>query len=324
MHRRRLGRTGFEVSEVGFGAWGIGGTTWLGADDDESLRALHRAVDLGLDFVDTALAYGDGHSERLVGRVVRERRAAVRIATKVPPANGHWPARAEDDPDEAFPAAHVRACTERSLHNLGVEAIDLQQLHVWTDAWVGRGEWLAELQRLKRAGMIRAIGVSVGDHAPETALRVVESGAVDTIQVVYNVFDQAPADALLDLCRRHDVGVIARVPLDEGALTGNVTRHTRFPAGDFRNRYFRWPRKRLVERRVNALLHDVGIERGQLAEVALRFVLSHPAVSTVIPGMRTVANVERNCAVADGRGLPADVLAKVERHAWPRNFYKLI
>ena len=322
MNQRQLGRTGLEVSEIGYGAWGIGGTMWLGADDEESLRALNRAVDLGVTLIDTALGYGRGHSEELVGQVVRERSERVLVSTKIPPKNGRWPAPEGIDPDEAFPADHVRECTERSLRNLGLETIDVQQFHVWSDDWVDRGSWRDGIEALKAEGKIRAFGVSINDHQPANAIKLVESGAVDTVQVIYNVFDQSPEDELLPACREHGIGVLARVPFDEGALTGRIGPDTQFPEGDFRNRYFRGDRKEQVAERVQAILDDLGIEREQLPEVALRYVLSHPAVSAVIPGMRTVRNVERNCAVGDGNGLPDEQVAALKGHRWDRNFYR--
>ncbi len=322
MNRRALGRTGLEVSEIGYGAWGIGKTMWLGADDDESLRALNRAIDLGLTLIDTALGYGDGHSEELVGRVVRERSEDIVVATKIPPKNRIWPAPDGIDPEDAFPADHVRACTERSLRNLGLDTIDVTQFHVWSDEWVGRGSWLEGVEALKGEGKIRAFGVSINDHQPWNALKLIESGAVDTVQVIYNVFDQSPEDELLDACSRHGIGVLARVPFDEGALTGTIGPDTEFPEGDFRNRYFRDDRRQQVAERVQAILDDLGIEREQLPEVALRYILSHPAVSAAIPGMRSVRNVERNCAVGDGRGLPAEQVAALKQHRWDRNFYR--
>jgi aryl-alcohol dehydrogenase-like predicted oxidoreductase len=321
MNARTLGRTGLQVSEIGYGAWGIGGTGWLGARDDESLRALHRAIDLGVSFIDTALGYGDGHSEQLVGSVVRERPESIVVATKIPPANRRWPMPAGVDPDEAFPASHVRACTEESLRNLGVEAIDVQQFHVWSDEWVGRGSWQQAIEELKSEGKIRHFGVSINDHEPHNALAVVESGSVDTVQVIYNVFDQSPEDELLPACVEHDVGVIARVPFDEGALTGRIGPDTSFDEGDFRSRYFRGDRKAEVWERTEAICDDLGITRDDLAEVALRYVLSEPAVGTVIPGMRTMRNVERNTAVGDGRGLPEEQLRALKPHRWVRNFY---
>jgi len=319
---RKLGNTGMEVSEIGYGAWGIGGTQWGGAADDESIKALHRAIDLGLDFIDTALAYGEGRSERLVGHVVRERPETIRVATKVPPKNLIWPAPDGVPVEDVFPADHVRACAERSLSNLGLERIDLLQLHVWSDEWADRGDWREAVDELRSEGKIGSFGVSINDHQPANALRVIESGAVDTVQVIYNVFDQSPEDQLFPACREHGIGVIARVPLDEGGLTGAIGPDTEFAEGDFRARYFRDDRPREVQERVRAIASDLGIAEDGLAEVALRFVLSEPAVSTVIPGMRSSRNVERNVAVSDGRGVPDAWREKLRAHRWVRNFYR--
>jgi aryl-alcohol dehydrogenase-like predicted oxidoreductase len=318
---RRLGRTGLEVSEVGYGAWGIGKDAWIGAEDDQSLRALNSAIDLGLNFIDTALAYGDGHSERLVGRVVGEREETVHVATKIPPRNRVWPAPSGLHPDEVFPGDYVKECTETSLENLGVEAIDVQQFHVWSDEWVGRGDWLEAVEELKGEGKIRSFGVSTNDHQSSNAVKLIESGVVDTVQVIYNVFDQSPEDELFPACVEHDVGVIVRVPFDEGALTGRITPDTTFDEDDFRNDYFRGDRKQQVYERVRAIVSELGVTEDEVAEVALRYILSHPAVSTVIPGMRSVRNVERNMAVADGKGLPGDQAQILIAHRWDRNFY---
>jgi len=319
MQRRRLGRTGLEVSEVGYGGWGIGRAQWIGAEDEESIAALERAIDLGLNFVDTARSYGDGHSERLVGRVARERDERVYVATKVPPKV--LPADRGSRAEEVFPGDHVRRSTEESLSHLGLEALDVQQLHTWQDHWIGQGDWLETVEELKREGKIRAFGVSINDNEPETALRAVREGIVDTVQVIFSIFEQSSLDELFPACREHDVGVIARVALDEGGLTGTITADTEFPEGDFRREYFAGDRRRQTEERVNTICADLGIEPSQMAETALRFVLSEPAVSTVIPGMRSVRNVERNIAVGDGRGLPAEQIEKLRGHRWERNFY---
>lgn len=321
VRRRTLGRTGLEVSEVGYGAWGIGGTMWIGAEDGESLRALRRAIELGVDFIDTAYGYGDGHSERLVGAAVRAAAETVHVASKIPPKNRTWPAPAGVPADRAFPADWVVACTERSLRNLGLETIDVQQFHVWSDEWVGQGDWLEGVERLKRDGKIRFFGVSINDHQPENAIRLVESGLVDTVQVIYNLFDQSPEDRLFPIVEAANVGVIVRVPFDEGALTGAVRPETSFPKGDFRNRYFAGDRKREVWERVQALADDLGVAVEELAEPALRFCLSHRAVGTVIPGMRSIRNVERNVRAAAAGPLDPDALAAVRRHRWVRDFY---
>jgi aryl-alcohol dehydrogenase-like predicted oxidoreductase len=317
MRYRELGRTGLSVSEIGYGGWGIGGTGWIGAADDESKRALHRAIDLGLTFIDTAARYGDGHSERVIGDVLRERSERVYVASKVPPKDMSPDATA----DQAFPGDHIREYTERSLRNLGVETLDVQQFHRWYPSWLGDGEWQETVAKLKDEGKIRHFGLSLNDHVPATGVDAVRSGVVDTVQVIYNVFDQSPEDGLLPACAEHGVGVIVRVPLDEGALTGAITPESTFPDGDWRHRYFAGDRKREVQQHVQAILDDLGEPVERLAEIALRFVLSDPAVSTVIPGMRTVRNVERNMAVGDGQGLPVDVVEKLRKHRWVRNFY---
>ncbi len=321
MNYRKLGRTGLEVSEVGYGAWGIGKSQWMGAEDDESLRALNRAIDLGLTFIDTALGYGDGHSERLVGRTVRTRDETVHVSTKIPPKNLTFPAPSGLHPDETFPADHVRECTETSLKNLGLETIDVQQFHVWQDEWLGEGDWQEAVEDLKREGKIRHFGVSINDHQPANAVKLIETGLVDTVQVIYNVFDQSPEDELLPACQEHGVGVIVRVPFDEGALTGAITPETEFDEGDFRNHYFRDDRKREVQERVRAIVSELGVGEDEIAEVALRYILSHPTVSAVIPGMRSVRNVERNMRVGDGKGLPEDQVRILKNHRWVRNFY---
>lgn len=322
MNYRMLGRTGLSVSEIGYGAWGIGKSSWVGANDDESIRALQRAIELGLNFIDTALGYGNGHSERLVGQAVKSQTQRIYVATKIPPKNLKWPAPSGIPVNDAFPADHVVSCTEQSLRNLGLETIDVQQFHVWSDEWVGQGDWLEAVQKLKEQGKIRYFGVSINDHQASNAIKLIETGVVDTVQVIYNIFDQSPEDGLLQACRKHNVGVIVRVALDEGGLTGKVTPDTTFDEGDFRNGYFRGDRKREVYDRVQAIAADLGISTDAMAETALRFVLSHPAVSTVIPGMRTIRNVERNMMAGDGRGLPEEQLAKLRSHRWDRNFYQ--
>jgi aryl-alcohol dehydrogenase-like predicted oxidoreductase len=321
MRYRRLGRTGFHVSEIGYGAWGIGGTQWLGGDDRESLLALRHAIELGLNFIDTALAYGDGHSEQLVGRVVRDTEFKIYIASKVPPKNMLWPARPGIGIGDVFPYDHIIGSTEQSLKNLGLEILDLQQLHVWNPEWLARDEWKRAFEDIKRSGKARAVGVSINDHQPDSALEIIETGLIDAVQVIYNIFDQSPEKNLFPLVLKRDIGVIARVPLDEGALTGNINQYTRFEPGDFRAEYFQGDRKNQVAEHVAAIRHDLHLSNGALPEVALRFCLSHPAVASVIPGMRTRANVEFNCSIPGKGPLPEKVIAVLRNHAWPRNFY---
>ena len=321
MNQRRLGRTGFMVSEIGYGAWGIGRAQWIGAEDSESLRALHRAVDLGLNFIDTALAYGSGHSERVVGRFLKERRETIHVSTKIPPRNNEWPAPEDAHLKEVFPVDHMVRSTETSLKNLGVECIDLQQFHVWNDRWAGHDEWRTTVEKLKQEGKVRYFGISINDFQPENGIAAAETGLIDCFQVIFNIFEQEPQNKLFPYCREKDIGVIARCPLDEGSLTGNITPSTTFPAGDFRNEYFRGNRKREVMEHVEPLrflLHD-GVKT--LPEAALRFCLSDPRVSTVIVGMRKTEHVEANCAVSDGRGLPEDDVKALRSHAWPHNYY---
>jgi aryl-alcohol dehydrogenase-like predicted oxidoreductase len=320
MEYRALGRTGLTVSEIGYGAWGIGASNWVGAREDESVAALRRALELGVNFIDTARGYGE--SERIVGRVVREHPGEVLVATRVPPKSATWPAPAGLHPDETFPGTHIRDSLEESLRVSGLEAFDVLQLHVWSDEWVGRGDWLETIADLKQEGKVRFFGVSINDYQPENALELIGTGTVDTVQVIYNVFHQAPEERLLPACHQHGVGVIVRVALDEGGLTGRVTAGSTFPDGDFRNTYFGGGRAAEVEEHVTALTADLGIEADALADVALRYVLDSPAVSTVIAGMRSVRNVERNCATSDGRRLTEEQRAVLRRHRWERDFYR--
>jgi len=321
MKYRKLGRTNFEISEIGYGAWGIGGTQWLGGTDDESLAALRRAIERGLNLIDTALAYGAGHSEQLVGQVVREAGRKIYVATKVPPKNQLWPARPGIGIEQVFPFDYILRSAERSLKNLGMETVDLLQLHVWNPEWIARDEWRRALEELKKSGKAQAVGISINDHQPDSAIEIIETGLIDTVQVIYNIFDQSPERNLFPLAMARNIGVIARVPLDEGSLTGKIDEHTRFEPGDFRAGYFGGDRKRQVREHVESLLRDLGTDAAALPEIALRFCLSHPAVSTVIPGMRSLRNAEANCAVPEKGPLPEETLAVLRRHAWDRNFY---
>ncbi|HUO28448.1 MAG TPA: aldo/keto reductase [Bryobacteraceae bacterium] len=321
MKYRTLGKTGDEVSELGYGAWGIGGVQWLGGNDGDSVAALRRAIELGLNFIDTALAYGEGHSERLVGKVVRESGRRIYIATKVPPKNLLWPAQPGIGIAQVFPYDYILGSAETSLKNLGADTIDLLQLHVWNPEWIARDEWRRGLEDLKRSGKVRHVGISINDHQPDSALEIIETGLIDTVQVIYNIFDQTPERRLFPLATARNIGVIARVPLDEGSLTGKINEQTQFAPDDFRAGYFRGDRKKQVREHVESLLADLGVEAAALPAIALRFCLSHPAVSTVIPGMRTLRNAEANCRVPDLGPLPAETIAVLRRHAWDRNFY---
>ncbi len=322
MQLRTLGRSGWRISAIGFGAWGIGGGMWQGADDERSLDALGAALEAGCTFIDTALAYGDGHSERLIGRALQRAQREVRVASKVPPLDRRWPAKGPLA--AAFPADHVRRCAETSAANLG-RSVDLLQLHVWRDAWLAEPGWRdteQTVERLLAEGTIRAFGLSINDHDPDSALEAVRRcDLVQAVQVIYNIFDQSPERHLFPACLERGVGVIARVPLDEGGLTGNIGPGTTFPPGDFRNVYFAGGRPAEVAARIRALEPLLRREAGSLVEGALRFCLSHPAVTTVIPGMRTADHARANCAAADGGPLSPDLLRALAAHAWSRNWY---
>jgi aryl-alcohol dehydrogenase-like predicted oxidoreductase len=316
MQQRTLGRLGWQVSAVGYGMWGMAG--WTGSDDAASLIALQRAVDLGCTFFDTAWAYGPDRSERLLGQVLRanpDRRLCA--ASKIPPMNRQWPSRRGDSIEDAFPPQHIREYTRRSLANLGAERLDLMQFHVWEDAWADDEGWQRAVEDLKREGLVAAFGVSVNRWEPENILGTLRTGLIDSVQVIYNVFDQAPEDQLFPLCRELGIGVIARVPFDEGTLTGSLTLESRWPADDWRSTYFVAANLTASVEHAEALRPLVP-ENMTMADLALRFILSNPDVSTVIPGMRSTVNVEANLATADAGPLPADLLARLRAHRWDR------
>lgn len=318
MEYRTFGRLGWRVSEIGYGTWGMGG--WTGSDDEQSVRAMERAVQLGCNFFDSALAYGDGHSERLLSRVVRNHKAKrLHVATKVPPNNKQWPGRETDPLGDVFPRDHVRASTEQSLENLGIDCIDLQQFHVWSDAWAADEHWMRAVEELKSEGLIRGFGISINRWQPANVLRALDTGLVDAVQVVYNVFDQSPEDELFPSCLEKNVAVVVRVPFDEGSLTGQMTRATRFPENDFRSIYFTPERLAATMDRVDALLPLVP-EGSTLPDLVLRHILQHPAVSTIIPGMRKLGHVERNIAASDGRRLPDALYQGLKGHRWDRSY----
>jgi aryl-alcohol dehydrogenase-like predicted oxidoreductase len=316
MRYRTFGATGWEVSEVGYGMWGMAG--WTGSDDEESLASLDRAIALGCNFFDTAWAYGDGHSERLLGRTLK-RHSGTRLyaATKIPPKNRRWPARDEYTLDEVYPPDYIHEYTEKSLRNLDVTTIDLQQFHVWSDKWTDDSRWQRAVSRLKEEGLVRAAGISINRWQPENVLRALDTGLIESVQVVYNVFDQSPEDLLFPACRDKNIAVIARVPFDEGSLTGTLTADSRWPEGDFRNSYFRPENLTATLARVERLRPAVPAGM-TMPELALRHILQHPAVSTVIPGMRKLRHVQENVRVSDGQALSATLMAELKRHRWDR------
>lgn len=316
MKYRRFGRTNWEVSEIGYGMWGMAG--WEGSDDDQSLASLQRAVDLGCNFFDTALAYGDGHSEHLLGQLVRANPdAKLYAASKVPPKNQQWPSRRGFKLDDVFPPAYIEECVTRSLENTGLNQIDLMQMHVWEDDWADDERWFAKLDDLRRQGLIRALGISINRWEPWNGIKTVRSGLIDAVQVIYNIFDQEPEDELFPACEEMDVAVIARVPFDEGSLTGKLTKETTWPEGDWRNTYF--VEENLVPSVERAdELKKIVPDDMDLPEMALRFILSNSAVCTTIPGMRKRHHVEANMRASEKGPLPPDVVEKLRPHRWDR------
>jgi aryl-alcohol dehydrogenase-like predicted oxidoreductase len=316
MQYRRFGRTGWNVSEIGYGMWGMAG--WTGSEDAESIASLQRAVDLGCNFFDTAWAYGDGHSEQLLGKILRANPGKkLYTATKVPPKNRKWPARREYSLDDCYPPEYIEEYVDKSLANLGVKTLDLIQLHTWEDKWLDDKRLLPVIEKLRKSEKVSAFGLSLNRWEPWNGVRAVRDGVVDAVQVIYNIFDQNPEDELFPACREKDVAVIARVPFDEGSLTGTLTLDSKWPAGDWRNTYFVAENLKATVERVETLK---SIRRGgiSLAEMALRFILNNKDVSTIIPGMRKIANVEANTGASDRGPLPAPLHAELRKHRWDR------
>ena len=319
MHYRTLGRTGLKISEIGYGAWGIGGG-WGATDDAEANRALHRFLDLGGTFIDTAYGYGDGHSEQVIGQVLRERKAAgqsdpIVVASKVPPKTMKWPLLPHLPVTDAFPVDWVVQCAERSLKNLGVETLDLLQLHAWTDSYNEQLDWYEAFVKLREQGKLRYFGVSINDYVPESGVRLAQSGRVDAIQVIYNIFEQTPERNLFPAAQANGVGILARVPFEEGALTGTLRPGAVFHPDDWRGQYFTPERLGEIARHVEPLRPFLDAETPGLALLALRFCLHHPAVSSVLPGMRRIPNVEANMTAPDVR-LSEAVIDALRAHDW--------
>lgn len=316
MQYRTFGRTKFNVSEIGYGMWGLAG--WTGTDSAELDRALEKAVALGCNFFDTAWGYGEGKSEQILGALIR-RHPDKRLyhATKIPPKNFKWPSKPEYKLGDCFPASHIIEYTEKSLKNLRVDCIDLQQFHVWEDGWAENDEWKSAVEKLKKEGKIRFIGVSVNRWQPDNVLETLRTGLIDAVQVIYNIFDQAPEDNLFPLCRKLDIGVIARVPFDEGTLTGTLTKDTTFPKNDWRSTYFVPENLRSSVAHADALRPLIP-DGMPMAELALRFILQNDDVHTIIPGMRRVKNVEANIRASDGRRLDPSLVKQLKGHRWDR------
>jgi aryl-alcohol dehydrogenase-like predicted oxidoreductase len=316
MNYRRLGRTNWQVSEIGYGMWGMG--NWNGTDDELTVDVLQRAVDLGCNFFDTALAYGEGRSEALLGQIVRTNpNKKIYTSTKVPPLNRQWPSRREFTLDDCFPPEHIEESVHQSLKNTGLESLDLVLLHTWEDSWLDDDRWAKKLDELRRAGLIHAFGISINRWEPWNGVRTVRSGLVDVVQVIYNIFDQNPEDELFPACVEHDVAIIARVPFDEGSLAGTLTRESSWPEGDWRKGYF------VPENLISSVEHAEALRPVvpadmTMPEMALRFILSNPNVSTVIPGMRKSRYVEANVAASEAGPLSEGLLRKLRVHRWER------
>jgi aryl-alcohol dehydrogenase-like predicted oxidoreductase len=316
MNYRRFGRTGWRVSELGYGMWGM--ASWTGSSDAESRQSMQHAVDSGCNFFDTAWHYGSGHSERLLGELVRQNPGKkLYVATKIPPKNLAWPARPEFTLDECFPPEHIDQYVHIGLENLGLENFDLIQFHTWSDAWLEDDRWMKKIDDLRRQGLFQAVGISLNRWEPWNGVRAVQSGLIDSVQVMYNIFDQNPEDDLFPACAAQDVAVIARCPLDQGSLTGALTLESKWPEGDWRNSHFGPETLRESVAHADALkpLVPPGMT---LPEMALRFILNNPTVSTIIPGMRKVKNVEENLRACGQGPLPLGLLAELRKHRWDR------
>ena len=307
---------GWQVSDIGYGMWGMAG--WTGSDDEQSLRSLQKSIDLGCNFFDTAWAYGDGHSESLLGQIVRANPdKRLYTASKIPPKNRRWPSRRGTTLDEAFPPDYIDEYVHKSLENLGLESLDLIQFHVWEDDWAEDDRWVRALESLRSQGLIHAFGISINRWEPANAIRTVESGHIDAVQVIYNIFDQNPEDELFPACREHGVAVIARVPFDEGTLTGTLTKDSTWPADDWRSTYFVKENLETSVDHAEALRPDIP-EHLTMPQAALRFILSNPDVSTVIPGMRKLAHVVDNIEQSDAGALDDATLEVLRKHRWVR------
>ena len=316
MKYRTFGRTGWEVSEMGYGMWGMAG--WTGSDDAESIESLQRAVDLGCNFFDTAWAYGNGHSEELLGRIVRANPdKRLYTASKIPPKNLQWPSRREYKLNDCFPPDHIEEYTHSSLRNAGLESFDLMQFHTWEDSWVEDDRWARKMDDLRRQGLIHGVGISINRWEPWNGVLAVRSGLVDAVQVIYNIFDQNPEDELFPACREMNVAVIARVPFDEGTLTGTLTLESTWAAGDWRGTYF------VPENLKSSVEHAEALKpllpKGMtMPEMALRFILGNPTVSTIIPGMRKLRHVDANIATSGAGALSPELQAELFKHRWDR------
>ena len=316
MKTRKFGKTDWLISELGYGMWGL--VDWSGSDQNEVEKSLEMSVELGCNFFDTAWGYGEGKSEEILGKLLRRHSdKKLYAATKIPPKNFIWPSKAGFQLKDCFPASHIIEYTEKSLKNMNVEQIDLQQFHVWEDAWADQDEWKSAIEKLTKEGKVEHWGVSVNRWEPNNCLKTIETGLISSVQVIYNIFDQNPEDQLFPLCKKMNVGIIARVPFDEGSLTGLLTYNTIFPADDWRSTYFVPENLTSSVDHANALKPIIP-EGMDMPEMALRFILSNPDVGTIIPGMRKIKHVQSNISCSDGQGLPKGKLEELRSHRWER------
>lgn len=322
MKTKLFNNTGKSISILGFGCWGIGKSEWVGADDIESKKVLLKAMDEGITFFDTALAYGNGHSEMILGEAEKEFKKSVFIATKIPSKKREWPASESSSLSDSFPKNYIIEKTEESLRNLKRDHIDLQQFHVWNDKWAKEDEWKEAVIKLKKDGKVLAFGISMNDNQPENGLEAAKTGLISSFQVIFNIFEQKPIDRLFPFALKNNIEIIARVPFDEGALTGNIGPNTSFPVGDFRNGYFRGNRKMEVKLRADSIKVDTKTVCESNAEAALRYIISFPAVSAVIPGMRKEKNLMANISYINKGPLPEEILERLKVHRWQKNFYE--
>ncbi len=313
---RKLGRTGLNVSEIGFGGWAIGESWWGIQKEKDSIDALYKALDMGVNFIDTAQGYGEGKSERIIAQVLKERKEKIYVATKIPPAPGPWPPSPYCDMNYRYSESYIRKNIEDRLRNLDTDCIDVLQFHTWTRAWNKAPRPLDTLKKLQHEGKIRYIGISTPEQDQNSVIDLMRRGYLDTVQVIYNIFEQEPAAELLPTALEHHVGIIVRVVFDEGVLTGKYNKDSNFPEGDFRRNYFAGDRLERAVSRVEKIKQDIAGSGFTLPQAAVKFALAHPAVGTVITGIRNAAQAQANAAVSGLPGLPENILLKLRAHNW--------
>lgn len=320
MKYRLLGRTGINVSEIGFGAWAIG-SHWGAQNISDSVEALHKSIDLGLNFIDTALGYGNGKSEQIISEVLKERKEEVIVATKIPPSDGPWPPSPYCKMEDRYSEEYIRTTVDTCRKNLDTDCIDILQLHTWTRAWNSNPKPLEILQKLKAEGIIKNIGISTPEQDQNSLIQLMKDGYLDTVQVIYNIFEQEPAAEFLPVALKNNVGVIVRVAYDEGILTGKYKADDLFPKDDFRSKYFEGDRMYRAVKRVDKIKSELEGVGYNMPQAALKFVLAHPAVSTIITGIRNENQAMLNIATSDLSDMQDDLVIKLQKHNWLRSFW---